>query len=61
MNTDQAKGKLKEVAGNAQEHLGRAAGDKDQEAKGAAHETEGKVQKKVGDVKSGVERIVKKP
>ena len=61
MNTDQVKGKLKEAAGEAQEHLGRATGDKDQEAKGHAHEVEGKVQKKVGDVKDGVEQIVKKP
>lgn len=61
MNTDQAKGKLKEVAGEAQEHLGRATGDREQEAKGHAHETEGKVQKKVGDVKDGVDQIVKKP
>ena len=61
MNTDKIKGKLKETGGRAQEHLGRAMGDKDQEAKGAANKTEGKVQKKVGDVKEGVEQIVKKP
>lgn len=61
MNTDQVKGKLKEVGGEAQEHLGRATGDKDQEAKGHANEAEGKVQKKVGDVKDGVDQIVKKP
>lgn len=61
MNTDQAKGKLKEVAGEAQEHLGRATGDREQEAKGHAHEQEGKLQKKVGDVKEGVDKIVRKP
>ena len=61
MNTDQAKGKLKEAAGEAQEHLGRATGDRDQQAKGHANETEGKVQKKVGDVKEGVDKIVRKP
>ncbi|GAC1527446.1 MAG: hypothetical protein NVS2B4_04790 [Ramlibacter sp.] len=61
MNTDQIKGKLKEVAGEAQEHLGRATGDKEQEPKGHAHEQEGKIQKKVGDVKDGVDQIVKKP
>ena len=61
MNTDQAKGKLNEAAGEAQEHLGRATGDRDQQAKGHANETEGKVQKKVGDVKEGVDKIVRKP
>lgn len=61
MNTDQVKGKLKEVAGEAQEHLGRATGDREQEVKGHAHEQEGKVQKKVGDVKDGVDKIVQKP
>jgi len=61
MNTDQAKGKLKEAAGEAQEHLGRATGDRDQQAKGHANEAEGKVQKKVGDVEEGVDKIVRKP
>jgi uncharacterized protein YjbJ (UPF0337 family) len=61
MNTDQVKGKLKEAAGGAQKHVGRATGDADQEAKGAANETGGKVQKKVGDVKSGARKILKKP
>lgn len=61
MKKDQVKGKLKEATGEAQEHLGRATGDREQQAKGHAREQEGKVQKKVGDVKEGVDQIVRKP
>ena len=61
MNKEQVKGKLKEAAGETQEHLGRVVGSTEQEAKGHALEQEGKVQKKLGDVKEGVKEIVKKP
>lgn len=54
MNTDQIKGAIKEVAGNAQEHLGRLVGSPEQEAKGAALEVEGKAQKNVGHAKEAV-------
>ena len=54
MNKDQVKGKAKEVAGEVQEHVGRAVGSKEQEAKGHAREMEGKVQKAAGDVKEDV-------
>ena len=61
MNKDQVKGKLKDDGGAAQKRTGRALGDSDQEARGAANQAEGKVQKKVGDVKQGVKDILKKP
>jgi len=61
MNTDQVKGKLKEVAGDAQKEAGKLTGDSDQQAKGGANELEGKTQKKVGDIKEGVKDIFKKP
>jgi uncharacterized protein YjbJ (UPF0337 family) len=61
MNEEQAKGKLKEAAGEVQQHVGKATGNRDQEARGHAREQEGKVQKKVGDVEQGVEKIIKKP
>jgi uncharacterized protein YjbJ (UPF0337 family) len=61
MNSDQIKGKVKDVAGGAQKHAGRAAGDGDQAAKGSATQAEGKVQKKMGDVKSGLKKIIRKP
>ena len=61
MNKHQVKGKLKEAAGEVQQRTGRASGDADQEAKGHAREVEGKAQKKLGDVKQGVKKIVKKP
>jgi uncharacterized protein YjbJ (UPF0337 family) len=61
MNEHQVKGKLKEASGEVQEHVGRATGDADQEARGHAREMEGKVQKKGGDVKEAAKDIVKKP
>ena len=35
--------------------------DKDQELRGHAEEQEGKLQKKVGDVKDAADKIVRKP
>lgn len=55
MNKDQVKGKIKEAAGEIQEHTGKALGNKEMEAKGHAREFAGKAQKNVGDVKEAVE------
>ena len=54
MNKDQIKGKAKEIAGEVQEHTGRALGNKEQEAKGHAKELAGKAQKKLGDLKEDI-------
>jgi uncharacterized protein YjbJ (UPF0337 family) len=61
MDKDQVKGKLKEATGEVKQHVGRATGDKDQELRGHAEEQEGKLQKKVGDVKDAADKIVRKP
>ncbi|KQT10663.1 CsbD family protein [Ramlibacter sp. Leaf400] len=61
MNEEQVKGKIKEGVGEAQEHLGRVTGNREQEARGHAREQEGKVQKKVGDVEEAVDKVVRKP
>ena len=61
MNEHQVKGKLKEAAGEVQEHVGRATGDADQEARGDAKQAEGKLQKKGGDLKEAAKDILKKP
>jgi uncharacterized protein YjbJ (UPF0337 family) len=61
MNKDQVKGKLKEGAGETQEQLGKMTGSTEQEARGHAREQEGKVQKKMGDVKEAVKDVTKKP
>ncbi len=61
MNEHQVKGKLKEAAGETQEQLGKATGNREQAARGHAREQEGKVQKKAGDVKQGVKNILRKP
>lgn len=54
MNENQVKGKAKEIAGEIQEHVGRATGNASQEAKGHAKEFEGKAQKQAGDVQEAV-------
>ncbi|MDO9402596.1 MAG: CsbD family protein [Polaromonas sp.] len=61
MNKDQVKGRIKEAAGEVQEHTGRLVGSKEQEAKGHAREMEGKVQKNVGDAREDVKDAFKKP
>jgi len=54
MNKDQVKGKIKEVAGEVQEHTGKAIGSTELQAKGHAREFEGKAQKAAGDVKENL-------
>ena len=61
MNEHQVKGKIKQATGEAQEQAGKASGNRDQQARGHAREHEGKAQKKMGDVKEGVKKIVRKP
>ena len=60
MNKDQVKGKIKEVAGEVQEHTGKAIGSAEQQAKGHAREMEGKAQKAAGDVKEDVKDLGKR-
>lgn len=55
MNTDQIKGKTKEIAGNIQKNVGQAVGSTETEVNGKLRETEGQVQKRVGDVREAVE------
>lgn len=61
MNDEQVKGKLKEAAGEVQEQVGKMTGNREQEARGHAREHEGKAEKKLGDLKDGVDKIVRKP
>jgi len=61
MNRDQVKGTAKDVAGQVQEEVGKATGNREQEAKGEARQVEGQVQKGVGNVKEKVEDVLKKP
>lgn len=57
MNTEHIKGKIKEVVGEAQEHLGRLVGSKEQEAKGHAKELAGKAQQNRGDAQEAEEDL----
>ena len=54
MNTDQIKGKAKDVAGKVQQKVGETTGSTSQQVKGMAKQVEGKVQKGVGDAAEAV-------
>ena len=56
MNSDQIKGKAKDIGGKIQEEAGKAVGSSEQQAKGLANQAEGKVQEKAGDLKDVINR-----
>lgn len=58
MNSDQIKGKAKEIGGKIQEEAGDLVGSSEQQAKGLKNQAEGKIQKKVGDAREVVEDAV---
>ena len=51
MNKDHVKGAVKDVAGKAQQEIGKLTGSEKQQIKGVANQAEGKIQKGIGDVK----------
>jgi uncharacterized protein YjbJ (UPF0337 family) len=54
MNSDQIKGKAKDIGGKIQEEVGKAVGSSEQQAKGLSKQVEGKTQEKAGDLKDVV-------
>ncbi|MRD48988.1 CsbD family protein [Caenimonas koreensis DSM 17982] len=58
MNKEQVTGRIKEAAGEVQEHVGRAIGSKEQELKGHIREQEGKAEKNVGDAVAKVDDLI---
>lgn len=56
MNSDQIKGKAKDIGGKIQEEVGKAVGSSEQQAKGLGNQAEGKVQEKYGDLKDSVNK-----
>ena len=59
MNTNQIKGKAKDIGGKIQEGFGKATGSTEQQAKGLAKQVEGKVQKGAGDVQEAADKVEK--
>lgn len=53
---DKAKGKFHEVKGNVKGKVGRAAKNPDLEAEGIVEKIAGKVQKKIGQMESVLEK-----
>ncbi|MEO8486289.1 MAG: CsbD family protein [Betaproteobacteria bacterium] len=60
MNSNQVKGKAKDIGGKIQEGFGKATGNVGQQIKGGAKQVEGKIQKGVGDVQEAADRAQKK-
>jgi len=56
MNSDQIKGKAKDIGGKIQEEAGKVVGSSEQQAKGLGNQAEGKVQEKYGDLKDSVNK-----
>jgi len=54
MDSNEIKGKMKDVAGKAQEKFGEVTGNKEQEIKGVGKQVEGKVQETFGKAKDAM-------
>lgn len=59
MNKDQVQGRVKEAKGTIKEVAGQLVGNEKLEAKGAAQKIVGKAQAKFGDVKKDVKDAIK--
>jgi len=58
MNKDQVKGRTEQAKGKIKEVAGKAVGNKDLERKGKIENTKGKVQAEYGDVKEDVKDAI---
>jgi len=56
MNKDEIKGAVKDVAGKAQQEIGKLTGSEKQQDKGVVNQAEGKIQKGVGHVKDALDK-----
>ena len=54
MDSNEIKGKVKDVAGKAQEKFGEVTGNKEQELKGMGQQVKGKIQETYGEAKDAV-------
>jgi uncharacterized protein YjbJ (UPF0337 family) len=54
MNKDQVKGAVKGGLGKLQQHAGKTIGSSEQEAKGLAKQSEGRLQKAYGNLKEAL-------
>jgi uncharacterized protein YjbJ (UPF0337 family) len=59
MHKDEMKGAAKDMKGSVKEAAGKATGDREMEARGAAEKTAGKVQKGVGNLKDAARNALK--
>jgi uncharacterized protein YjbJ (UPF0337 family) len=57
MNRDQVKGTSEQAKGKVQEVAGKAVGNKNLETKGQANQVAGKIQGAVGDTKEQIKKM----
>jgi uncharacterized protein YjbJ (UPF0337 family) len=60
MTMDKAKGKGKEIVGEAKERVGKATGDEEMDAEGGVDKAEGKAQGVVGKAKDKLDDVKRK-
>jgi uncharacterized protein YjbJ (UPF0337 family) len=60
MNSNQAKGTAKDIAGKIQQKVGEATGSTSQQVKGVGKQVEGKIQKGVGNVEEAAKDAERK-
>ena len=58
MNTDIAKGKVKQVGGKVKEEVGKVTGNISQEIRGKAKNAAGKVQEQYGKAKRNIKKAI---
>jgi uncharacterized protein YjbJ (UPF0337 family) len=51
MNSDESKGKGKQVSGKVREEVGKVTGDKGEQIRGKMDQVSGKVQEEIGKIK----------
>jgi uncharacterized protein YjbJ (UPF0337 family) len=57
MNKDKLKGTIKDIAGKAQQVVGKAIDNKEMQIKGLHKQGEGKAEKIIGDAKQGIKEV----
>jgi uncharacterized protein YjbJ (UPF0337 family) len=60
MNKNQVHGEVKDLAGKAQEHVGKLVGSKEQQAKGILKQVSGTAEKLQGDAREVIRTAARK-
>lgn len=58
MNKDQTRGRIEEAKGKVKEVVGKAVGNEELEQEGTIQKIGGKVQARIGDLKSDIKKAI---